>query len=116
MIRRPPRSTLFPYTTLFRSRYTRDRCISRRSTAVPVQSRADELLGAAVKSKLPDRAGSERRQQDLGWAAQRQGQTAVVRTRPRCDLVPVRPRRAEPVSHLDGSFRLLAAPEFELRL
>src|SRR2546426_8596682 len=25
MIRRPPRSTLFPYTTLFRSRGTRDR-------------------------------------------------------------------------------------------
>src|SRR5260370_36718771 len=24
MIRRPPRSTLFPYTTLFRSRYTRN--------------------------------------------------------------------------------------------
>src|ERR1044071_10322456 len=24
MIRRPPRSTLFPYTTLFRSRYLRD--------------------------------------------------------------------------------------------
>src|SRR5206468_8903266 len=26
MIRRPPRSTLFPYTTLFRSRCTRRRC------------------------------------------------------------------------------------------
>src|SRR2546427_5366637 len=25
MIRRPPRSTLFPYTTLFRSRWTRER-------------------------------------------------------------------------------------------
>src|ERR1017187_10803705 len=25
MIRRPPRSTLFPYTTLFRSQYKRDR-------------------------------------------------------------------------------------------
>src|SRR5258705_3324758 len=25
MIRRPPRSTLFPYTTLFRSKYTPDR-------------------------------------------------------------------------------------------
>src|SRR5258708_31076793 len=25
MIRRPPRSTLFPYTTLFRSRWNRDR-------------------------------------------------------------------------------------------
>src|SRR5690242_21427905 len=26
MIRRPPRSTLFPYTTLFRSNATKDRC------------------------------------------------------------------------------------------
>src|SRR5260370_28670449 len=26
MIRRPPRSTLFPYTTLFRSKYTRNLC------------------------------------------------------------------------------------------
>src|SRR6266542_2151884 len=44
MIRRPPRSTLFPYTTLFRSRRrsargpvpgtapTRDRCGDRKST------------------------------------------------------------------------------------
>src|SRR2546429_1679371 len=30
MIRRPPRSTLFPYTTLFRSRATRPRCFLRR--------------------------------------------------------------------------------------
>src|SRR3712207_7841309 len=30
MIRRPPRSTLFPYTTLFRSRYcSRYRCIDK---------------------------------------------------------------------------------------
>src|SRR5690554_7548030 len=29
MIRRPPRSTLFPYTTLFRSRYTVFICRSR---------------------------------------------------------------------------------------
>src|SRR5258707_8064683 len=27
MIRRPPRSTLFPYTTLFRSRWLRDRVL-----------------------------------------------------------------------------------------
>src|SRR5437764_15267964 len=27
MIRRPPRSTLFPYTTLFRSRTARFRCV-----------------------------------------------------------------------------------------
>src|SRR5260221_9944453 len=29
MIRRPPRSTLFPYTTLFRSRHSPDRCLLR---------------------------------------------------------------------------------------
>src|SRR5690242_21615799 len=34
MIRRPPRSTLFPYTTLFRSRRTATRC-SGRSTDRP---------------------------------------------------------------------------------
>src|SRR5437667_3002522 len=36
MIRRPPRSTLFPYTTLFRSsfrRWRRQRCLSHRSTS-----------------------------------------------------------------------------------
>src|SRR5258708_16203408 len=31
MIRRPPRSTLFPYTTLFRSSAARRRAIDRRS-------------------------------------------------------------------------------------
>src|SRR2546425_13264047 len=30
MIRRPPRSTLFPYTTLFRSRRDRAGCAARR--------------------------------------------------------------------------------------
>src|SRR3712207_9408053 len=30
MIRRPPRSTLFPYTTLFRSRWRSCRCCVRR--------------------------------------------------------------------------------------
>src|SRR5258705_3677380 len=37
MIRRPPRSTLFPYTTLFRSR----RASSRRRGSVPQSSGAD---------------------------------------------------------------------------
>src|SRR2546427_8528790 len=31
MIRRPPRSTLFPYTTLFRSRGAQDKCFIRVS-------------------------------------------------------------------------------------
>src|SRR5260221_2220058 len=46
MIRRPPRSTLFPYTTLFRSR--------PRSRA-----RADRLAGRAVHRR-PNRRGPHR--------------------------------------------------------
>src|SRR5438874_9129401 len=41
MIRRPPRSTLFPYTTLFRSRHACLACWSTRSTYPP---RPMELL------------------------------------------------------------------------
>src|SRR2546422_2295281 len=48
MIRRPPRSPLFPYTTLFRSRRTRDRCREspRRSRHAPL-AEADEAAGLA---------------------------------------------------------------------
>src|SRR5256884_2439594 len=34
MIRRPPRSTLFPYTTLFRSRWTVGRGMGRRTITI----------------------------------------------------------------------------------
>src|SRR3712207_7658772 len=52
MIRRPPRSTLFPYTTLFRSRATATRFFSASrvgaSLTYPVPPRvAAGLLGAA---------------------------------------------------------------------
>src|SRR5258708_10529899 len=42
MIRRPPRSTLFPYTTLFRSRCISG-CVARRRAAQP------ELLSSASR-------------------------------------------------------------------
>src|SRR2546425_6822335 len=41
MIRRPPRSTLFPYTTLFRSYET-----ERRN---PVDERTDDAMSVAIK-------------------------------------------------------------------
>src|SRR5260370_24851362 len=48
MIRRPPRSTLFPYTTLFRScgrvNNTRDCELALNVTSVPVVHRATELF------------------------------------------------------------------------
>src|SRR2546429_8096253 len=42
MIRRPPRSTLFPYTTLFRSTSAYDRAVTIR-TLVDPQMRAEDL-------------------------------------------------------------------------
>src|SRR3984957_9622024 len=39
MIRRPPRSTLFPYTTLFRSRWSPYRCSKVQSLSHPCVSR-----------------------------------------------------------------------------
>src|SRR5204863_4958322 len=38
MIRRPPRSTLFPYTTLFRSRIQLSYCLDFRLLAHPVEA------------------------------------------------------------------------------
>src|SRR3712207_8272004 len=41
MIRRPPRSTLFPYTTLFRSQRLGDAEVQQLDHALPVGTRAD---------------------------------------------------------------------------
>src|SRR2546426_5450745 len=45
MIRRPPRSTLFPYTTLFRSTAT---CVSAGRTPHPLSSRGSYFVPATV--------------------------------------------------------------------
>src|SRR5688572_32534087 len=42
MIRRPPRSTLFPYTTLFRSRWV-DEKLRRRYKTAPLGNKANPL-------------------------------------------------------------------------
>src|SRR2546430_3502394 len=51
MIRRPPRSTLFPYTTLFRSRKNRDKRDHPR--------RESSLVPASVPNSMED-LGTER--------------------------------------------------------
>src|SRR3712207_8674504 len=58
MIRRPPRSTLFPYTTLFRSR--REIWVRLRSRYQHVTKRAG---GAAVFTEPPGEASASRRAQ-----------------------------------------------------
>src|SRR2546428_6951688 len=58
MIRRPPRSTLFPYTTLFRSSPARDGAVTREpiigTLARLVPSKGIRILLDAMPHLLPD--------------------------------------------------------------
>src|SRR2546426_3800986 len=54
MIRRPPRSTLFPYTTLFRS-LVRDLCEQRPGIARELRAGSAECDRAAVLERAVDR-------------------------------------------------------------
>src|SRR5256885_12335775 len=57
MIRRPPRSTLFPYTTLFRSLPTSSRC--RLAIRDPYRPRPEEALELDEAEECEDCAGAE---------------------------------------------------------
>src|SRR5690349_24862366 len=59
MIRRPPRSTLFPYTTLFRSWHDRHHATLRR---VPAGRHPDERQDAGAENVL--RGGRLHRRED----------------------------------------------------
>src|SRR3712207_7421826 len=68
MIRRPPRSTLFPYTTLFRSRWTL--CFAARSAPKHAQSTPrppsrETALSARKDRRNSDRARSEEHTSEL---------------------------------------------------
>src|SRR3712207_7531310 len=54
MIRRPPRSTLFPYTTLFRSKSA---LLERMKTIGMPQNQVDDLEKALTNLNLERRAG-----------------------------------------------------------
>src|SRR2546422_10108752 len=86
MIRRPPRSTLFPYTTLFRS--------SRSRSAKCARSLAgSSSWSSAVSRPSRPRAGRMRRRRWRPWAGpaeQGEGPTTVA-------LAPHRGRAAAPV-------------------
>src|SRR2546422_3471792 len=70
MIRRPPRSTLFPYTTLFRSRSERRRgarAAEDRGVAVEHQAprRVGQRPGARRRAEVCDQARSEEHTSEL---------------------------------------------------
>src|SRR2546426_9134353 len=60
MIRRPPRSTLFPYTTLFRSRRA-GISVERSAGGVPAAGREDQRQ-AHRRDRAPDAAEGESRE------------------------------------------------------
>src|SRR2546426_5144083 len=55
MIRRPPRSTLFPYTTLFRSSFPGRRGVPRRPRARERQGAHTRASAAAAARRRPSR-------------------------------------------------------------
>src|SRR3989441_8666281 len=63
MIRRPPRSTLFPYTTLFRSPVP-----LRRETGDLLMA-ADGAVAASARVEALGGAATMRRRWSLGWGA-----------------------------------------------
>src|SRR3989442_5755039 len=68
MIRRPPRSTLFPYTTLFRSRGAIASDVERRTAGAANVVRVSDRLGAgravAIIANLRHPAGERERSEE----------------------------------------------------
>src|SRR3989442_10910395 len=71
MIRRPPRSTLFPYTTLFRS---------GRDRSVDPDRRREEGRGAAPERAVLRLSGGARLQLRPAWLLPRRERQARART------------------------------------
>src|SRR5687768_17673473 len=74
MTRRPPRSTLFPYTTLFRSHEVLGRVVDRHVVAEPrrnVVGRRIERIAAATRHQRDEEEGVQRRVQTAGKAHER---------------------------------------------
>src|SRR2546427_5550842 len=79
MIRRPPRSTLFPYTTVFRSRSEHARVRDREGAALDLVGR--ELLGPRPLPQLVDRARQTAERQLVGALHDRDDEPPIERYR-----------------------------------
>src|SRR2546430_1910011 len=71
MIRRPPRSTLFPYTTLFRSRChpvradTRNRSLARERPAMPCDKNSNRASFRAAEMRSEEHTSELQSQSNL---------------------------------------------------
>src|SRR2546426_12152032 len=101
MIRRPPRSTLFPYTTLFRSRlddaeHHREARVQARHTAEARRTEVERRLGDA---KLE----VGRLESDLALAAERLGNAAQRRQTAAGERSPAEQRAARALREHDAA-------------
>src|SRR2546425_7618935 len=90
MIRRPPRSTLFPYTTLFRSPYhspTLDRDVIAKAVG---QIKADSLTGTLEIRPADGGERSEEHTSELQSLAYLVCRLLLEKKKTRCDVVPRR--------------------------
>src|SRR2546430_8679105 len=96
MIRRPPRSTLFPYTTLFRSRgwgAHRPRSIFHRSTTRPPPSRSEEHTSELQsQSNLVCRLLLEKKKKTTSSTALPLDPASIVNARPVSSLLELHTR------------------------
>src|SRR6266436_9212689 len=106
MIRRPPRSTLFPYTTLFRS--DRAARTAREPAAREGGDRLPARPGAVVAARRPARAGGRLRLQLLGPPA---GRREPARGGDAGDGRPLEPRSRRLRHHFGRGPLRLSGPE-----
>src|SRR3989441_8690123 len=100
MIRRPPRSTLFPYTTLFRStrHHRRDREGARKEKSAEIRVAAQERGNAGEIGPERDRW---RRGRGGGLAHEREGDVRERHARRRVqEADAVAPRRRDRLQHV----------------
>src|SRR3712207_7738780 len=74
MIRRPPRSTLFPYTTLFRSGTSGLSCLTRHSTYF-------RLVPEGEISLTPLRRAAQRPSRHTAWRGRSEEHTSELQSR-----------------------------------
>src|SRR2546430_12721387 len=89
MIRRPPRSTLFPYTTLFRSVYA----TSANFTGAPIYARAGAYLHPEAATALARASAVAARSEE--HTSELQSQSNLV-----CRLLLEKKKPAPPLLHL----------------
>src|SRR2546430_13530571 len=65
MIRRPPRSTLFPYTTLFRSRYPARPGVSTSTREMPFKPPTVESVFTATQTRSEEHTSELQSQSNL---------------------------------------------------